>query len=162
MISRPAPEEPPMIETMRLGVIAIHRVIRFRSHFLILISKNPCNSCSDELWKWYIICIIIIIIHTYIHTCMMYCPAYVPVIVELCPDASNAIAYTIELDFPSTFCQCKRSEIFYLNHCQWYQIKPMIHIPWVEMKPNWGWDCCIYRHHLARGFCRNTRCQRRR
>ncbi len=41
MISRPAPEEPPMMETIRLGVIAMHRVIRFLNHFVILMSKNP-------------------------------------------------------------------------------------------------------------------------
>lgn len=41
MISRPAPEEPPMMETIRLGVIAMHRVTRFLNHFFILMSKNP-------------------------------------------------------------------------------------------------------------------------
>lgn len=36
-----APEDPPIIDTTRLGVIAIHLVIRFLFHFFILRSKNP-------------------------------------------------------------------------------------------------------------------------
>ena len=38
---RPAPADPPMIETTRLGVIAIDLVIKFLVHFFILRSKNP-------------------------------------------------------------------------------------------------------------------------
>ena len=41
MISRPAPDDPPMIETTRLGVMAMHLVIRFLTHFFILRSKKP-------------------------------------------------------------------------------------------------------------------------
>jgi hypothetical protein len=43
MMRRPAPLEPPMMETMRLGAMAMVLVIRFRSHFLILMSKKPCT-----------------------------------------------------------------------------------------------------------------------
>jgi hypothetical protein len=42
MIRRPAPLEPPMMETTRLGTMAMERVIRFLSHFFILMSRNPC------------------------------------------------------------------------------------------------------------------------
>lgn len=37
------------------------------------------------------------------NTCMTYCPAYVPVIVELWPEASRAIAKSLELQLPKTF-----------------------------------------------------------
>lgn len=40
-INLPAPEEPPMIDTIKLGVIAMHLVIKFLSHFLIFKSKKP-------------------------------------------------------------------------------------------------------------------------
>jgi hypothetical protein len=42
MMRRPAPLEPPMMETTRLGAMAMQRVIRFLSHFFILMSRNPC------------------------------------------------------------------------------------------------------------------------
>lgn len=41
MISLPAPCDPPIMETTRLGVMAMHLVIRFLSHFLIFSSKKP-------------------------------------------------------------------------------------------------------------------------
>lgn len=44
MISLPAPEDPPMIETIKLGVMAINLVIKFLSHFLIFNSKKPYNT----------------------------------------------------------------------------------------------------------------------
>lgn len=49
MISRPAPADPPIIETMRLGIMAMHLVIRFLSHFLILSSKKPYTFKKIEL-----------------------------------------------------------------------------------------------------------------
>ena len=41
MMRRPAPFDPPMMETTRLGAMAMQRVIRFLSHVFILMSKNP-------------------------------------------------------------------------------------------------------------------------
>ena len=41
MISRDAPLDPPIIATIRLGVMAMHLVIRFLIHFFILRSKKP-------------------------------------------------------------------------------------------------------------------------
>lgn len=41
IISLPDPEDPPIIETIKLGVIAMHLVIRFLNHFFILRSKKP-------------------------------------------------------------------------------------------------------------------------
>jgi hypothetical protein len=32
-----------MMETTRLGAMAMQRVIRFLSHFFILMSRNPCT-----------------------------------------------------------------------------------------------------------------------
>lgn len=40
---RPAPLDPPMMETIKLGTMAMLRVIRFRSHCFILMSRNPCR-----------------------------------------------------------------------------------------------------------------------
>ena len=77
MINFPAPAEPPMRATIRLGIIAKHLVKKFLSHGTSLRSRNPC---------------------------MMYCPAYVPVIVELCPEARSAMANSFELHLPTTFC----------------------------------------------------------
>lgn len=56
MINFPAPAEPPMRATIKLGIIAKHLVKKFLSHGLIVKLRNPC---------------------------ITYCPAYVPVIVEL-------------------------------------------------------------------------------
>lgn len=44
IISLPAPDGPPIIETIRLGVMEMHLVIKFLSHFLILNSKKPYNT----------------------------------------------------------------------------------------------------------------------
>ena len=44
MISRAAPLDPPIMETIRLGVMAMHLVIRFLIHFFILRSKKPYKS----------------------------------------------------------------------------------------------------------------------
>lgn len=41
MISLPAPDDPPIVETTRLGVIAISLVNKFLNHVFILRSKNP-------------------------------------------------------------------------------------------------------------------------
>jgi hypothetical protein len=41
IMRRPAPFDPPMMETTRLGAMAMQRVIRFLSHVFILMSKNP-------------------------------------------------------------------------------------------------------------------------
>lgn len=41
MINRLAPDDPPIIETKRLGKMAMHLVVRFLSHFLIFKSKKP-------------------------------------------------------------------------------------------------------------------------
>lgn len=41
MISRPAPKEPPIMATMRLGTIAMDRVNKFRIHVFIFNSKKP-------------------------------------------------------------------------------------------------------------------------
>lgn len=43
MINFPAPVEPPMIATIRLGTIAKHRVSKFRSHGLSRRSRKPCE-----------------------------------------------------------------------------------------------------------------------
>lgn len=40
-MSRPAPEEPPIIDTIRLGVMAMHRVTKFLIHVFILRFKKP-------------------------------------------------------------------------------------------------------------------------
>jgi hypothetical protein len=42
IMRRPAPEEPPMIATIRLGVMAMLLVNMFCCHFFNFISKNPC------------------------------------------------------------------------------------------------------------------------
>ncbi|KAL3535436.1 hypothetical protein ACH5RR_003897 [Cinchona calisaya] len=84
MIRFPAPEEPPMIATIRLGTIAKDRVKKFRIHGFILKSGNPCTK---------------------------YFVAYVSVIVELWPDASKAIAKTLELQLPKT-CLSKKEALF--------------------------------------------------
>ena len=44
MISRAAPLDPPIMETIRLGVMAMPLVIRFLIHFFILRSKKPYKS----------------------------------------------------------------------------------------------------------------------
>ena len=44
MISRATPLDPPIMETIRLGVMAMHLVIRFLIHFFILRSKNPIKA----------------------------------------------------------------------------------------------------------------------
>lgn len=41
MIRRPAPDDPPITETIRLGVMAIDLVTKFLIHFFILRSKKP-------------------------------------------------------------------------------------------------------------------------
>ena len=41
IMSRPAPADPLIMETMRLGVMAMHLVIRFLSHLFILRFKKP-------------------------------------------------------------------------------------------------------------------------
>lgn len=41
IMSLPAPEVPPMIETIRLGVMAMHLVNKFLAQVLILRSKKP-------------------------------------------------------------------------------------------------------------------------
>lgn len=41
IISLPAPDGPPIIDTTRLGVIAISLVNKFLNHVFILRSKNP-------------------------------------------------------------------------------------------------------------------------
>lgn len=41
MMRRPAPLDPPMMATIKLGTMAILRVIRFLSHCFILMSKKP-------------------------------------------------------------------------------------------------------------------------
>jgi hypothetical protein len=41
MMRRPAPFDPPMMETTRLGKMAMQRVIRFLIQVFILMSKNP-------------------------------------------------------------------------------------------------------------------------
>jgi hypothetical protein len=41
MMRRPAPFDPPMMETTRLGAMAMQRVIRFLNHVFILMSKKP-------------------------------------------------------------------------------------------------------------------------
>jgi hypothetical protein len=46
IIRRPAPEEPPIIATIRLGAIAMVRVMRFCCHFFIFMFKNPCLKSS--------------------------------------------------------------------------------------------------------------------
>ncbi|BAT00881.1 Os07g0258501 [Oryza sativa Japonica Group] len=73
---RPAPLDPPMMETIKLGTMAMLRVIRFRSHCFILMSRNPCRYMEKK---------------------------NLPVMVELCPEAKSATPYTVALDFPSTF-----------------------------------------------------------
>jgi len=70
MISFPAPDGPLTMETMRLGPMAMTRVMRFRTQLFISMSRNPC---------------------------MITCPANVQLIVVLCPEASSATAYTLML-----------------------------------------------------------------
>lgn len=41
MISLPAPEEPPMMETTRLGAMATILVTKFLIHFFIFKSRKP-------------------------------------------------------------------------------------------------------------------------
>lgn len=48
-MSLPAPDDPPMIETIKLGVIAMHLVIRFLNHFFIFRSKKPCKIITRSL-----------------------------------------------------------------------------------------------------------------
>ena len=43
-ISLPTPADPPIIYTIRLGVMAMHLVTKFLSHFLIFKSKKPYSS----------------------------------------------------------------------------------------------------------------------
>lgn len=79
MINFPAPAEPPMRATMRLGIIARHLVRKFLTHGTSFRSRKPCVTFT-------------------------YCPAYVPVIVELRPEARSAMANSFELHLPTTFC----------------------------------------------------------
>ena len=44
MMSFPAPEDPPMIATIKLGTIAKHRVKKFRTHGVNFKSRNPYNT----------------------------------------------------------------------------------------------------------------------
>ena len=44
IISFAAAEDPPMIDTIKLGVMAMHLVIKFLSHFFIFKSKKPYDS----------------------------------------------------------------------------------------------------------------------
>lgn len=117
MINLPAPDGPLTMETMRLGAMAMTRVIRFRTQFFIFMSRNPWK----EIIKWgywimlengqcwlgqtifmnsmtlgWVFSVVLI-------TCMITCPANVQLIVVLCPEASSATAYTTELDLPKTF-----------------------------------------------------------
>jgi hypothetical protein len=69
---------PAITATMRLGRMAIERVIRFLCHRGNLISTNPCDVRS----------------HVKYLTSITNCPAYVPVRVELCPDARRAMPNT--------------------------------------------------------------------
>jgi len=48
MMSLPAPDGPLTTETMRLGAMAMTRVIRFRTQFFILMSRNPCKYKSIQ------------------------------------------------------------------------------------------------------------------
>jgi len=48
MMSLPAPDGPLTTETMRLGAMAMTRVIRFRTQFFILMSRNPCKYTSID------------------------------------------------------------------------------------------------------------------
>ena len=41
MMRRPAPFDPPMMATTRLGAMAMERVIKFLIHVFILMSRNP-------------------------------------------------------------------------------------------------------------------------
>jgi hypothetical protein len=41
MMRRPAPLDPPMMATIKLGTIAILRVIKFLNHCFVLMSKKP-------------------------------------------------------------------------------------------------------------------------
>lgn len=80
MIKFPAPEDPPMRATIRLGTMAKHRVRKFRIHGFSLKSRNPYAKETNirekdgeterggERER---------------PTCITYCPAYVPVMVEL-------------------------------------------------------------------------------
>lgn len=51
MMSLPAPEDPPIIATIRLGVMAIALVIRFLNHFLIFKSRKPCKMSNLMLYQ---------------------------------------------------------------------------------------------------------------
>jgi hypothetical protein len=48
-MSLPAPDGPLTTETMRLGAMAMTRVIRFRTQFFILMSRNPCKYNTSSI-----------------------------------------------------------------------------------------------------------------
>ena len=48
MIRRPAPEGPPMMETIRLGAMAMVLVIKFLIHPFIFKSKKPCITTNKQ------------------------------------------------------------------------------------------------------------------
>ncbi|KAK1261640.1 hypothetical protein QJS04_geneDACA001238 [Acorus gramineus] len=49
IISFPAPEDPPMRDMIKLGMMAMHRVSRFLDHGFIFKSRNPCHSNSQTM-----------------------------------------------------------------------------------------------------------------
>lgn len=51
MIKFPAPAEPPIIATTKLGTIAKHRVKKFRIHGCRRKSKNPYNIVMEQVNK---------------------------------------------------------------------------------------------------------------
>lgn len=44
IISLAAPEDPPMMQTIKLGAMAMHRVTKFLNQSLIFKSRKPCKT----------------------------------------------------------------------------------------------------------------------
>lgn len=89
-------------------------------------------------------------------TCMIYWPAYVPDIVELCPEASNAMPYTMELDFPRRFCGEREHE---MAGFVWVVEEDE---PWARRRLSWGLDRCMFQNPQVEGYEQRIRFQRRR
>lgn len=77
IISLPAPEEPPIIEATKLGIMAIHRVSRFLIQGCIFISRKPCKTqaTSSHWCSTLVLAYGMYAMSLNIHTCMMYWPA---------------------------------------------------------------------------------------
>lgn len=105
MISLPAPDGPLTTAAVRLGAMAMSRVMRFLTQFFIFRSRNPWKRVMNGINTVISFGIMLMKRQRYCQllTCMMTCPANVQLIVVLCPEAKSATAYTTELDLPKTF-----------------------------------------------------------